>query len=278
VTARCSEERFFLLPGPELNFIVGTWIARAIKKYEIELFAFVVMGNHWHFVLRAPRGNLSEFMQYLMSQVARKVNLLRERHGDLWEDRYACQPILDDASLIDRMLYCLLNPCKAGLVPTVDFYPGLSSYEANLRGVASIVVIPSATQPSQELAEIPIALPPSWQGVSEAEAVRLRKLLAQEVRARLESYRPEPATRAMQRRTSRLKKLDPFSRPENPARKRAPLCFAATKHFRDHFRQIRRAFVAAYHRASEQFRAGIEVLFPAGSFVPRVRLCAIREP
>ena len=33
VTNRCFQERFFMLPNDEINFIIGYWFARALELY-----------------------------------------------------------------------------------------------------------------------------------------------------------------------------------------------------------------------------------------------------
>jgi len=58
VTNRTLEERFWLKPTAETRKILGGWLAYAAQRYGVELYAFVVMSNHVHLLLRAPLGNL----------------------------------------------------------------------------------------------------------------------------------------------------------------------------------------------------------------------------
>jgi REP element-mobilizing transposase RayT len=67
------------------------------------LIAYVAMSNHLHLVVRAPKDNLPEAMQFLLSKIARATNAIRNRRGPVWSDRYHAQVILDDDALFDRV-------------------------------------------------------------------------------------------------------------------------------------------------------------------------------
>lgn len=129
ITARCFEERFFLAPDSEaLNLIVATCLAQAASKFRLDLFAYVVMSNHVHLVVRAPHGGLPEAMQLFLSQVARRVNILRNRRGPVFSDRYHHQTICDEGALHNAIRYVLYNPVRAGAASTTDAWAGLSSF------------------------------------------------------------------------------------------------------------------------------------------------------
>jgi hypothetical protein len=51
--------------------VVGAWLAYAAERFGIELYAFVVLSNHVHLLLRAPQGNLADFMAYWQGNVAK---------------------------------------------------------------------------------------------------------------------------------------------------------------------------------------------------------------
>lgn len=76
VTNRTIEERFWLTPCDKVRDVFGRWLARAVRKFRIELFAYCVMGNHFHLLLRARHGNLAAFMEYLQANVAKAINRL----------------------------------------------------------------------------------------------------------------------------------------------------------------------------------------------------------
>ena len=75
----------------------------SVRLHGVELFAFGVMSNHLHLMLRAPRGNLPGFMQYFLSNVSKKVGRLVGWSGSFWERRYSAEPILDETALLERL-------------------------------------------------------------------------------------------------------------------------------------------------------------------------------
>jgi REP element-mobilizing transposase RayT len=263
VTDRCDEERHLLRPDAESMAMVAGALREAIAATGVGVVAFVVMANHWHLVLRAtPEAtSIPVFMQRLKSAVAVRVNGARDRHGGFWADRYHAIPILDDGSLIERITYCFMNPVAAGLAATVAEYPGLSSLEANtgLRAACGEV-------------DVPIELPEVSRGLDATEFSIQRAWLRNELRVREAAVKAERIRRGLGRpKPERCLKIDPFERPKRPARRPAPLCFAATAELREAFSRMREAFVAAYRAASEAFRSGVlDVMFPTSAFPPRL--------
>jgi REP element-mobilizing transposase RayT len=263
VTDRCHEERHFLRPDPAVLEIVAAALRKAIGVTDVGVLCWVLMGNHWHILVRIPNevGALPAFMQRLKSEVARAVNEHLGRRGTFWSDRYHAIPIVDDASLIDRMLYILMNPVAAGLSATSAEYPGLSSLEANLGIRAACGNV-----------DVPIELPPQWANLDAAELAVQRAQLRDQLRARENAVKEDRRRRGLPRpKPERCLRVDPFDRPQQPARRRAPNCFAATIDAKRVFAELRKSFVAAYRWASEQFRSGLlDVMFPAGAFPPRL--------
>jgi len=39
-------------------------LERFAEKYETEILAYVMMSNHFHLMVKTPRGNLREFMRH----------------------------------------------------------------------------------------------------------------------------------------------------------------------------------------------------------------------
>jgi REP element-mobilizing transposase RayT len=263
VTDRCDEERHLLRPDADARAIVERALREALAATGVGLVALVVMGNHWHMVLRATDDptSIPVFMQRLKSDVAVAVNALRERRGGFWADRYHAIPILDDTSLIERITYCLMNPVAAGLAATVAEYPGLSSLEANtgVRGACGAV-------------DVPFEIPECWRLLDPRELSVQRARLRHVLRVRERAVAAARMSSGLGRpKPERCMKVDPFERPKRPARRPAPRCFAAAIELHEAFDEVRKAFMAAYRTASEAFRAGVlDVVFPASAFPPRL--------
>lgn len=248
VTQRCSEERFFLEPSPEVNQCIGSWIARGQERYRVKILAYVVMSNHWHFVLRAPENNLARFMAYISGNVARGVNRIHGHHGDVWEDRYSAQPILDDESIAERIEYTEMNPVKAGLCREPDQWCGLSSASHDKLILAFDMVHAR-----------------EWQRTSHNAKTRL---VAHTKRHFLSIVRIRDGVR---RRVMDFLKRDPFSRPKRPKRTQQPLCFGSIENWRC-YRDLYRSFRFAHAIASAAFSSGEwSTSFPNGSFRPPIQ-------
>ncbi|NOY91472.1 MAG: hypothetical protein GXP55_09700 [Deltaproteobacteria bacterium] len=106
--------------------LVGSAFARAQEKYDVEVYALVVMSSHMHVVLRTRKKNLATFMGYVNARITKAVNRITGRRGGMWAGRYHAQPILDDAAAETLTAYTLRNPVAAGLVERHDDWPGLN--------------------------------------------------------------------------------------------------------------------------------------------------------
>lgn len=74
-------------------------------------------------------------------------------------------------------------------------------------------------------------------------------------------------------------RVHPHQRPERTKRTPAPLVHAATREVRLIFREAYALFLDAYRAAAELLRAGhVDVVFPEGSFPPRLPFVPLLEP
>ena len=108
--------------GKELLFIEDRdylhmlWLLKEVaQKYSITIYAFCLMPNHVHILLRPTQENLYEAMQNLFSRYAMKFNRKYERKGHLFGGPYRQAVCLDNMYLLTASLYIHLNPVRAGL-------------------------------------------------------------------------------------------------------------------------------------------------------------------
>jgi REP element-mobilizing transposase RayT len=95
------------------------------KKIETEVFCFVLMPNHIHFILRSKDG--SKFMHLLQTGYSVYFNRKYEHQGHVFQGRFENKPVMDDVYLLYLSKYIHMNPVKAGLVKNPDEY-SWSSY------------------------------------------------------------------------------------------------------------------------------------------------------
>lgn len=106
-----------------------TELGRVATKHRFEVWAWCLMTNHYHLVLRAPYGGLSEGMQALNGNHGRRMNGRHGRTGHLVQNRYFSVPLEADAHAVTAVVYVVNNPVKAGLSQTAAEWPA-SSYRA----------------------------------------------------------------------------------------------------------------------------------------------------
>ena len=102
-------------------------LGAAATKYRWEVFAWCLMPNHHHVVLRAPEGAISSGYQEINGIHARRTNRRHGRVGHLFQNRFYCGEIASDAHLISAILYVVRNPVTAGLCEHAGQWPD-SSY------------------------------------------------------------------------------------------------------------------------------------------------------
>ena len=289
ITARCFEERFFLSPDTaEVSLIVASTLAMTVEKYRLELFAYVVMSNHIHLIVRAPEGGLPEAMQMFFSQVARRINVLRNRRGPVFSDRYHHQTICDEGALHTAIRYVLHNPLRAGLCESARSWAGLSSYTDTCE---SQVILCTRRMRGAEVVwsmrRVPSNAPEAhgYDYEEKGDGIREERFVLRcHPASLLQGGDANPAHNAFvaslladehkaAELPSSVRLLAPANeRPPKPKRSRAPSCIASTSTARSQYVAERRSFVAAYRLASARFRTGQDATFPPGCCLPWPRL------
>ncbi len=97
-----------------------------IKKYsniyDIRIYAYCIMKNHYHIILENTSGNMPAFKRVLESTYALNFNKHLGRKGSLFYDRYRSTIIENDQYLTMAILYVLLNPERKGIVEDAHDY------------------------------------------------------------------------------------------------------------------------------------------------------------
>lgn len=89
------------------------------------LYAWALMSNHFHLLLRPAEIHLSTVMQRLMTAHAVNFNKRHKRTGHLFQNRYKSIVVEEDAYFLELVRYIHLNPVRAGIVGslrTLDKY------------------------------------------------------------------------------------------------------------------------------------------------------------
>jgi REP element-mobilizing transposase RayT len=113
-------------------------LADTAEELDWAMYAWCVMGNHYHFLLKTPEDNLSEGMHHINMSYGEWYNKSRGRHGHVFQDRFFSILITEDSHLLEASRYVVLNPLRVGLVAAPQEWPW-SSYSTAVLGAPSRV-------------------------------------------------------------------------------------------------------------------------------------------
>ena len=82
--------------------------------FEFEIHAYSLMSNHYHCLVRTPRGNLSRAMRHLDGVYTQKFNRRHKCEGALFRGRYKAILVDEDTYVMELARYIHRNPTKAG--------------------------------------------------------------------------------------------------------------------------------------------------------------------
>lgn len=101
-----------------------------LSKYNVEIFAYCLMDNHVHFLLRA-KDDFNRFMQCIQTVYAAHFNKKYKRIGHLFQDRFKSIPVEREKYLLECVRYIHQNPVKAN-ISTIEKYKW-SSYNEYIK-------------------------------------------------------------------------------------------------------------------------------------------------
>ena len=81
----------------------------------VQMYAWCLMGNHVHLLLKGPMDAISTCMKNTLSSYAQYFNAKSGRTGHLFQGRFKSEPIDSDEYLLTVACYIHNNPVKAGL-------------------------------------------------------------------------------------------------------------------------------------------------------------------
>lgn len=106
-------------------------LVEAKKLVDVDIDAFCIMPNHFHFALRPKRdGDLQKFMGWLTKTQTQRWHASHDTigHGHLYQGRYKSFIVHTDSYYVALMQYIEQNPLRAGLVKRSDDWKWGSLY------------------------------------------------------------------------------------------------------------------------------------------------------
>jgi putative transposase len=93
------------------------------RAYEIKIYSFVLMPNHFHLLAQNPLGNLSEAMNYFMRETSRQIGRDSGRINQIYGARFHRSLISTERYFYQVYKYVYRNPVRAEICTEVQTYP-----------------------------------------------------------------------------------------------------------------------------------------------------------
>jgi len=110
----------------------------ANKSYDNDVYAYCIMPNHTHMIIKENEDSLSSIMRTINASYALYYNKEYQHVGHVFQDRFKSQPIEDERYLMSAVRYIHNNPLVAGMAGDRLKYKW-SSYRAYVREDNSLV-------------------------------------------------------------------------------------------------------------------------------------------
>lgn len=109
------------------DFSLSRLLIKELRKTHTEgwvnSLAWVVMPDHFHWLIELRCSTLSTVMQRTKSRSARAVNAAQQQDSQLWQKGYHDRAIRYEHEIPSIARYIVANPLRAGLVKRLADYP-----------------------------------------------------------------------------------------------------------------------------------------------------------
>ena len=129
-------------------------LGRSADVYQAEILAYVLMSNHFHLLVKTPRGNLQEFMRHFNISYTGWYNRRHRRSGHLYQGRYHSFLIDADNYLKEVSRYIHLNPVKITQASSKDVAARRKALRAYAWSSFPGYVFPRLRKPFLRVAEV----------------------------------------------------------------------------------------------------------------------------
>jgi REP element-mobilizing transposase RayT len=110
-------------------------VGRVVKRFEWSVRDYCLLPNHFHLVVRTPKGGISRGMQLLNGRYAQMFNAFRGLDGHLFQGRFGSTLVEKHGHAVWLVRYLAMNPVEAGLCRDPGEWPW-SGYGAFHQGTS----------------------------------------------------------------------------------------------------------------------------------------------
>jgi putative transposase len=279
VTCRTVQGRFLLKSSPLLNRLAIGVLGRAQRMYDVRIHAFCVMSNHYHLLVTVQNAlQLARFMTFVQSNLAREAGRLVDWKERFWGRRY--QAILvshEPAAQLARLRYILSQGCKEGIVLRPEDWPGANCVKELLNGKTTLegqwidrtALYRMGGKEARDLSKVTTAETvflsplPHFDKVEESQRLEWIRNCVDQIAD--EARREHGAVHRVRSRRMRQRDVE---RRQPMKRTRAPWFHVSSPGSGGELREGYALFVALYRSAARRLKAGLDAVFPEGSFPP----------
>ena len=93
------------------------------STHNLKIHSFVLMANHFHLLISAPEGNLSNALLYFMRETSKQITRLSGRINQTYGNRNYKTRITRYHHFLNTYKYVYQNPAQAGVCTHVENYP-----------------------------------------------------------------------------------------------------------------------------------------------------------
>ncbi len=119
VMIRGIEKRSIFNDDVDREFFTSRMGQLALKS-GMKIYAWALMNNHVHLLLRSGPSGLPHFMRHLLTWYAQKFNWRHQRSGHLFQNRYRSIVCDEEVYFQELVRYIHLNPIRAKLVESLE--------------------------------------------------------------------------------------------------------------------------------------------------------------
>ncbi|NTU59029.1 MAG: hypothetical protein HGB00_08975 [Chlorobiaceae bacterium] len=119
VMVRGIERGFIVLDDEDRQSFINR-LGKAAVSTGTTIYAWALMSNHAHILLKSGKAGLSTFMRKFLTGYATQFNGRHHRHGHLFQNRYKSIVCEEDTYFLKLVSYIHLNPLRVGFVRSVD--------------------------------------------------------------------------------------------------------------------------------------------------------------
>ena len=118
-----GRRRVFRKPGDYLAFT--NLLVAGQERAAVEVFAFCLMPNHWHLLIRPKRdGDLAAYMSWVTNTHVKRYRVhYPSTSGHLYQGRYKSFAVQETGYFVTLARYIEANPVRARLVPRAEAWP-----------------------------------------------------------------------------------------------------------------------------------------------------------